>query len=234
MAGLRTETRPWFAVVLRRLQKDPMKASQPAAISLVPLKDHAQDDKVPGKAALILNVLLILCGSSAAVAQDMPRVQIFGGYSYTRFDSPSFGFANASNLNGYTFSPAYNLLYGFGVVAELSGQYGSKLNLRDLAVGPQILYPRGKSTFFGRFLVGDARTLVRVANTEGDTARAVVLGGGMDRDISSRFAIRVFQVDYIHTTLFKDRQNNLRFSTGLVYRWGTIRQKGHRAPTQNP
>ncbi len=234
MAGLRTETRPWFAVVLRRLQKDPMKASQPAAISLVPLKDHAQDDKVPGKAALILIVLLILCGSSAAVAQDMPRVQIFGGYSYTRFDSPSFGFANPSNLNGYTFSPAYNLLYGFGVVAELSGQYGSKLNLRDLAVGPQILYPRGKSTFFGRFLVGDARTLVRVANTEGDTARAVVLGGGMDRDISSRFAIRVFQVDYIHTTLFKDRQNNLRFSTGLVYRWGTIRQKGHRAPTQNP
>src|SRR5216684_3402857 len=195
MAGLRTETRPWFAVVLRRLQKDPMKASQPAAISLVPLKDHAQDDKVPGKAALILIVLLILCGSSAAVAQDMPRVQIFGGYSYTRFDSPSFGFANPSNLNGYTFSPAYNLLYGFGVVAELSGQYGSKLNLRDLAVG---------------------------------------LGGGMDRDISSRFAIRVFQVDYIHTTLFKDRQNNLRFSTGLVYRWGTIRQKGHRAPTQNP
>src|SRR5216683_551554 len=106
MAGLRTETRPWFAVVLRRLQKDPMKASQPAAISLVPLKDHAQDDKVPGKAALILIVLLILCGSSAAVAQDMPRVQIFGGYSYTRFDSPSFGFANPSNLNGYTFSPA--------------------------------------------------------------------------------------------------------------------------------
>jgi len=44
----------------------------------------------------------------------------------------------------------------------------------------------------------------------------------------------VFQVDYMHTTLFKDPQNNLRFSTGLVYRWGRIRQKGHRAPVQNP
>ena len=161
-------------------------------------------------------------------------MQVFGGYSYTRFDSPSFGFSSPSGLNGYNFSPAFNLLHGFGVAAELSGQYGSKLNLRDIAVGPQFLYPRGKAMFFGHILVGDARTLVRVANTEGDTARAVVLGGGMDLDITSRFALRVFQVDYVHTTLFKDTQNNLRFSTGLVYHWGTIRQKGHRAPTQNP
>ena len=198
------------------------------------MKDSTQAGDVLGKAAVVLIVLLIICGNVPAGAQDMPRVQVFGGYSYMRFDSPSFGFANASNLNGYTFSPAYNLLYGFGVVAELSGQYGSNLNFRDLAVGPQFLYPKGKSRFFARLLVGDARTLVQVANTEGDTARAVVLGGGMDRDISTRFAVRLFQVDYIHSTLFNDTQNNLRFSTGLVYHWGTIRQKGHRAPTQNP
>jgi hypothetical protein len=211
-----------------------MKASQPAATSLVPLKNQTLADTAPGNAAVIVIILLIFCGNLRAVAQDMPKLQVFGGYSYTRFDSPSFGFTNASNLNGYTFSPAYNLLWGFGVVAELSGQYGAKLNLRDLAVGPQFLYPGGKSTFFGHFLVGDARTLVQVANTEGDTARAIVLGGGMDRDISARFAIRLFQVDYVHTSLFSETQNNLRFSTGLVYHWGTIRQKGHRAPTQNP
>jgi hypothetical protein len=211
-----------------------MKASQPAVISLVPLKNHSRADKGLVKAAAIAIVLLILCGILPAAAQDMPRVQVFGGYSYTRFDSPSFGFVNASNLNGYTFSPAYNLLWGFGVVAELSGQYGSNTNLRDLAIGPQFLYPKGKSTLFGRFLVGEGRTLVQVANTVGDTARAVIVGGGMDRDISPRFAIRLFQVDYVHTSLFSETQNNFRFSTGLVYHWGTIRQKGHRAPTQNP
>ena len=64
--------------------------------------------------------------------------------------------------------------------------------------------------------------------------RRGALGGGVDLDISSRFALRVLQVDYMHTTLFNDKQNNLRFSTGLVYHWGTIRQKGHRAPVQNP
>jgi hypothetical protein len=210
-----------------------MKASRPAAVPMAPVKDRTQAGDVLGQATVVL-ILLIFCGCVPAGAQDMPRVQVFGGYSYTRFDSPSFGFANPSNLNGYTFSPACNLLYGFGVVAELSGQYGSNLNFRDLAVGPQFLYPKGKSRFFARLLVGDARTLVQVANTEGDTARAVVVGGGLDRDISPRFAVRLFQVDYIHSTLFHDKQNNLRFSTGLVYHWGKIRQKGHRAPTQNP
>jgi hypothetical protein len=211
-----------------------MNASQPAAGPVVPRENYTQAAKVPGKVVGVLIVFMIFCGHLPSRAQDMPRLQVFGGYSYTRFDSKSFGFANPSNLNGYTFSPAYNLLYGFGVTAELSGQYGSKLNFRDLAVGPQFLYPWGNSRFFARLLVGDARTLVQIANTEGDTARAIVVGGGMDRGISPRFAIRLFQVDYIHSTLFKDTQNNLRFSTGLVYQWGTIRQKGHRAPTQNP
>ncbi len=201
---------------------------------MIPRENCIQAANVAGKIFAVLSVFVIFCAHLSAGAQDMPRLQVFGGYSYTRFDSPSLGFVNPSNLNGYTFSPAYNLLYGFGVAAELSGQYGSKLNFRDLAVGPQFLYPKGNSRFFAHLLVGDARTLVQIANTEGDTARAIVLGGGMDRDISTRFAIRLFQVDYIHSTLFKDTQNNLRFSTGLVYHWGTIRQKGHRAPTQNP
>jgi len=210
-----------------------MKDSQPA-IPVAPARDHSLSKNVVVKATLVVLLLLPFCGMEPVTAQEMPRVQVFGGYSYTRFDSPSFGFINKSNLNGYNFAPAYNLLYGFGVVAELSGQYNSTLNLRDLAVGPQFLYPRGKSTFFAHFMVGDARTLVQIANTEGDTARAVIVGGGMDREISRRFALRLFQVDYVHTSLFKDTQNNFRVSTGLVYCWGTIKQKGHRAPTQNP
>lgn len=178
-------------------------------------------------------LLLILCTACLAVAQDTPRVQVFGGYSYTRFDSPSFGFSSPSGLNGYNFSPAFNLIRGFGVAAELSGQYGSNLDLRDIAVGPQFLYPKGKALFFGHVLIGSARSLVHVGNSEEDTARAVALGGGMDFGISSHFALRVFQVDYLHTSLFSETQNNLRFSTGLVYRWGTLK-KGHRSPTLTP
>ncbi|HYM04943.1 MAG TPA: hypothetical protein VEU11_00145 [Terriglobales bacterium] len=184
-------------------------------------------------AAIVLLLLLSLGAAWPSAAQEMPRVQVFGGYSYTRYDSPSFGFANTSGLNGYTFSPAFNIIRGFGVVAELSGQYTRNLNLRDIAVGPQFLYPRGKMMFFGHLLIGDARSLVQAGGPQEDTSRAIILGGGMDYDLSARFALRAFQVDYLHTTLFNATQKNLRFSTGLVYRWGSIK-KTHRTLAPNP
>jgi hypothetical protein len=209
-----------------------MRPCQLAALPLI--EYHVQRVKFLRMTAVILFVGLTIAAGLPAVAQDTPRVQVFGGYSYVRFDSPSFGFSNPSGLNGWNFSPAFNLIGGFGVAAELSQQYGEKLDLRDLAVGPQFLYPKGKTIFFAHVLIGDARSLVRVGSGERDTARAVALGGGMDLDLSSRFAWRLFQVDYLRTTLFQEKQNNLRFSTGLVYHWGSIKHKKHRAPAQSP
>ncbi len=170
---------------------------------------------------------LLVLFSLPCTAQDIPRVQVFGGYSYTRFDSRSFGFANASDLNGWNVSPAFNIWREFGVKAEASGQYGSKLNLRDYAFGPQFLYPRGKMIFFGHLLVGTGRSFVRVGTGERDRSRAIALGGGVDWDVSSHFAFRLVQADYIHTSLFGATQKNLRVSTGLVYKWGAI-HKGHK------
>jgi len=184
--------------------------------------------------ATVLLWLLTLGAAWPAAAQDMPRVQVFGGYSYTRFDSPSFGFSNPSGLNGWNFSPAFNLIRGFGVAAEVSKQYGSNVDLRDIAVGPQFLYPRSKMLFFAHVLFGNAKSFVRVGTGETDTDRVVALGGGMDFALTSRFAVRVFQVDYLRTSLFSEKQNNLRFSTGLVYQWGSIKKKGRRAPTLTP
>ena len=116
------------------------------------------------------------------------------------------------------------------MVAELSGQYGPHVNLRDLTVGPQVLYPRGKKLFFGHFLFGDARTFVRVGTGAGDTARMYAAGGGMDLEISPHFSFRVVQADYLHTTLFQGTQNSFRVSTGLVYHWKTIKRKRHKMP----
>jgi hypothetical protein len=214
-----------------------MKAFPSVALPLVPLKHRVPRERIPGMAGTVLLLLLIsmlMIGTARpAVAQEMPKVQVFGGYSYTRFDTPSFGFSNQTGLNGYNFSPAYNLIRGFGVAAELSGQYKSGANLRDIAVGPQFLYPRGKMMFFAHLLIGEARSLVQVGGPQEDTARAIAVGGGMDYALSPRFALRAFQVDYLHTRLFNTTQNNLRFSTGLVYRWGSIK-KTHRTLAPNP
>jgi hypothetical protein len=210
-----------------------MKVPHPVVTPSLEPADRASGGTTWRTATVIL-VLMLAGVSLPAVAQDIPRVQVFGGYSYTRFDTKSFGFSDQTGLNGYNFSPAFNIANGLGAVAELSGQYQSQTNLRDIAAGPQFLYPRGQKLFFAHLLFGQARTFVRVGNGEGDTARAVAFGGGMDWDVSPRFAVRVFQVDYLHTNLFQTTQNNLRFSAGLVYHWGSIGKKGRRAPAQTP
>jgi hypothetical protein len=211
-----------------------MKVPHPVATPWLEPVNRGQREETWRTATIVLVLLLASVTGLPAMAQSIPRVQVFGGYSYARLDTKSFGFSNQTGLNGYNFSPAFNLIRGFGVAAELSGQYESKVNLRDIAGGPQFLYPRGQKLFFARFVFGQARTFVRVGNGERDTARAVALGGGMDWDVSPRFAIRVFQVDYLHTDLFQRTQNNLRFSAGLVYHWGAIGKKGRGAPAQAP
>ena len=202
----------------------PLNGSEVCALSR-----HSQS-----KAISLFLFLLCLALSNFSTAQEIPRAQVFGGFAYTRFDSPTLGFANPSNLAGFNISPAFNLTYGFGVKAELTGQYGSKLNVRDLTVGPQFLFSRGRTLFFAQVLFGDSRSFVRVGTGEGDTARAIVVGGGVDLGISPRFAFRAVQVDYVHTTLFSTTQNNVRVSTGLVYRWHTIKRRGHKPTLSSP
>jgi hypothetical protein len=222
----------------RRSQKDHMRKKRPVTTPQAQSQSLIQDSQMTliqrGSTTAFLFFLLLIVGSLPSAAQDVPRIEVFGGYSYLRFDSRSFGFAGSSNLNGYNLAPAFNIFHGFGVVGELSGQYGSHLNLRDVAVGPQILYPRNNLIFFAHVMYGDARTHVSVGNGPGDTARVIVAGAGADLHYSSRLSIRVVQVDYLRTSLFHGTQNNFRISTGLVYHWGEIHEKKHRMPGKAP
>jgi len=181
------------------------------------------------KIQALLWVIPMLLGCLAA-AQDVPRAQVFTGLSYLHFDSEPLGFASYSNLGGYTFSPAFNITHRFGVVAELSGQYGPHVNLRDLAFGGQALFPRGKKLFFVHGLFFDSRSFVSIGTGAGSTARAYIGGIGVDYPLSPRFSVRVFQADYVRSTLFHTDQNNVRISTGLVYNWKTIHHRRHKAP----
>ena len=177
----------------------------------------------------LLLIVLVRPGQSAA--QEVPRLQFFGGYSYTRFDSSTFGFAGGSNLNGWNVAVSGNLIRGLGATAELTGQYESRMNLRDFAVGPQFLVPRGKMLFFAHVLFGQGRTFISEGGGVGDTQRAYLLGGGVDMPFRRHFDIRLVQADYVRTELLQHNQNNFRVSAGVVYRWGEIKRTKHRAPT---
>ena len=53
-----------------------------------------------------------------------------------------------------------------------------------------------------------------------DTALAAALGGGVDIKLNDAFAIRAVQADYLMTRFLDERQDNLRLSFGVVFRFG--------------
>jgi peptidoglycan-associated lipoprotein len=89
--------------------------------------------------------------------------------------------------------------------------------------------PQARWNPFGEVLVGVARasgTLVQVSTpAAGDPyfVFASNIGGGLDRRLTPHWSLRLVEADYLLTTYnnaVNGHQNNLRLSTGAVYRFG--------------
>jgi hypothetical protein len=169
------------------------------------------------------------------LAQDYPRAEAFGGYSYFRANPERF------NLNGWNASVSGNLGRWFGVVGDFSGHYGApsvfgftvpgvNISSHTYMGGPKfMLHNRGPVTPFAHFLIGVASVNTRAfVISHSYQALAAAAGGGFDIRLSNHLAIRAVQVDYLMTRFetFEDqllgsngRQNNMRLSAGLVFRF---------------
>lgn len=184
--------------------------------------------KLTGFTAVVV-VLLCLPASSFA-AEDYPKAEIFGGYSFLLADTP----VDSMNLHGWNASVAGNITSWLGVVGDFSGHYGSPsvfgfnipfvdVRAHSFLFGPKLAY-RGndKITPFGHFLIGVTRV---DALGFGDQAFAGAIGGGLDVRLSDSLAIRAFQADYFMTRFDEGpwndnaRQNNFRLSAGIVLRF---------------
>jgi hypothetical protein len=196
--------------------------SPDASQSLHPMKtSHLQ---APGRASVLLGFSLLALWALPAAAQATPRIAVTAGYSFMRFDSPTIGFADYSNLQGANGSLTYNLTPRFGVTADIAGEYGNHLQVAGWLVGPQFYQHFLGADFFVHGLFGQGQTRVEIGTPVTNTGRALAGGGGIDIPISARFSIRAIQADFINTQTFDTSQNNLRFSTGLVFRWGAVKK----------
>jgi hypothetical protein len=183
---------------------------------------------VPGKRAAVFFFFvssLVMMASSLSHGQVAPRWEVFGGYAYRNVDSTTFGFANRSSLNGFDAEGTFNIKPSWGVTADVGGQYGSQLTVYNFLAGPQYAMRRDKSKFFVHGLFGKAQDRVDIStsirNHFESVGRAIVAGGGYDRDLSPRFTFRV-QADFLRTDTFGTSQNDIRASTGLVFHFGHI------------
>lgn len=183
---------------------------------------------VPGKRTAVFIFFvssLVMMGSSLSHGQVAPRWEVFGGYAYRNVESTSFGFANRSNLNGFDAEGTFNIKPSWGVTADAGGQYGSQMTVYNFLIGPRYAMRRDKSKFFVHGLFGKAQDRVDIStsirNHFESVGRAIVAGGGYDRDLSPRFTFRV-QADFLRTDAFGTSQNDIRASTGLVFHFGHI------------
>ncbi len=169
----------------------------------------------------------------AAQAQERQTVDIFAGYSYVRANPATTGF-NSFSLNGGNASVAYNVNGWLSGVADFGGYTNSNIlgsgasgTLSTYLFGPRVSYRRfSRVTPFGEVLFGVAHTGANFLNTtNSQNAFAMTVGGGLDYRVSSHFSVRAAKVDYLLTrfnelnTTNTQSQNNLRVSTGIVFRF---------------
>ena len=177
------------------------------------------------KLLFLLAMLLVL--PLMAQAQESPRMEIFGGYSYLRLDADT---NNDQDLNGFNTSFTYNFNRFLGATGEISGHYGdtrvagvnADLNQYFFLFGPKFAY-RGNErvTPFAHVLLGVVRFDVDRGPISATTTQfAMAVGGGLDVNITDKIAFRAVQADYILTRLANSSQHNFRASTGVVVKLG--------------
>jgi len=177
--------------------------------------------------------LASLFAVAAQAQEERKTIDVFAGYSYVR-DNPATPQASSFSLNGGSASVAYNVNSWLSGVADLGAYHNTNIlgsggsdTLSTYLFGPRVSYRHfGRMTPFGQVLFGVAHTGRALLNTtSSQNAFAMTVGGGIDYRLNSRFSIRPAEVDYLLTRFneFTDpgaqSQNNLRVSTGIVFRF---------------
>ena len=180
---------------------------------------------------LALAVLVVLTLSPVAEAQEAPKVEVFGGYSYLNFDT--VGVTDRLNMQGWDASADFSVYRWFGVEGDFSGHYKGDcggvagLTCKHLSFmgGPRLTYRNDRYAVFVHGLFGgDNGSLSFEGASVSDTPFALAAGGGVDYNVTQHIAVRVAQVDYLMTRHLNEfdvaHQNNLRVSAGVVFKFG--------------
>lgn len=165
------------------------------------------------------------------VARAQMSGNAFFGYSYynsTSLSSPSF---NRATTNGWEASVEGKILPFMGVVADLDGHFGtqsvstcgqgcgqfrSAVSQYNYLFGPRVSVSVAKIRPFAEVLIGRGHVNVHLLSSNSSFTTAV--GGGFDYK-ALRLASWRLQADYVYTTFFSAKQNNVRVSTGIVFRF---------------
>ena len=191
----------------------------------------------------------LLCATVSLKAQENPRFEIFGGYSYGQLNPGGRLVAQTNpegkhfGLSGWHAAGQARIYKDFGLVVDFSGYAGtSDVELAaehsryySYLVGPQFNFRKlGHLNLFVHGLVGVAsdRVYLKTGNPIDDqriTRFSGAFGGGADVGLTKHVAIRAIEADYVLNSfpnlnssgdIIGAHQANARVSTGVVFRFG--------------
>ncbi len=111
--------------------------------------------------SFFLPLLLLVIAPSFSFGQNfankIPELEVFGGYSYLRFDGQPAGFSGTSDLDGAIVAiTAPHLYQALGLRIDASENFGSQVKIYNYLIGPQLSYQRGRLGIFGDVTFGKA------------------------------------------------------------------------------
>jgi hypothetical protein len=196
-----------------------------------------------------LTLLLAFVACCPAFAQDDPRVQVFGGYSYLNIDVNDLG--PRQSANGWEASVSGNVNRWFAVEGSVAGYYktynvdlnlispglGSfDVNVHDYSylAGPRVNF---RPVFVHALVGGDHLSASALGFSASQDGFAAAFGGGVEWKVAPQWAIRG-SGDYVLTrhNIFGGpafTQNNFRASVGVVYLFG-VRGEGRTREPRAP
>jgi hypothetical protein len=197
----------------------------------------------------VLAMAGFLCSVSMNVAaqdEPSPNWEIFGGYSFFYPHATVYGLlpqgivpvssSLESNPRGVGASVTYDFNRWLGLTADISGHWDSNESgvagriddaaFYNLSVGPKITFRRRHFSPFIEALVGEHRLAPDLFH--GDDHFGFMAGGGLDVNLSRRFALRLFRADYVFSnhrfgpgpTVPETQVRGLRAQTGVVFTFG--------------
>ncbi len=177
---------------------------------------------------LVLPILLVL-GAVPAVAQDAPpptpRVDLHLGLGYTRWVGE--GTESDDGRAGFAMKWGVNLSRRFGIVFD--GSFGVSSGghaVYSFTAGRRIAFVNHSRVVPFGYVVAGVNHYREVTQPwsfayQARTAAEVAAGGGLDVEVSRRWAVRVLQLEG-RRVLASGNPSKLPISTGVVLRFGSV------------
>jgi len=164
----------------------------------------------------VLLLAFALYGVSPAISQEpsqeneVPGVELMAGYSYLH--------SSSINFNGWKATLVYNVNPWLGIAADIDGHYAGGESEHSLTFGPHFALRKNERwTPFGFALLGVV--MERSVSGETENGFAAEVGGGLDYEVSSPWALQLGATASI-THVGEETHVSPKISLGVVYSFG--------------